>query len=159
MAATPATAVLTNCFQDGWPAVHRVIRNRTVIEWEAAGCPLPGNRPGEGDVLATRGDGAKVLRYSIGVAKRDYSGRIVELPLWGERAPVLLRIFQRPENWYCGFGRNVRLRENRRLRVPGGLVGGKFEAARSLRGCQHRFPSSQQADDANSIEVALNPNV
>jgi nitronate monooxygenase len=82
VAAFAPDTVLTNCFQDGWPAVHRVIRNRTVATWEAAGCPLPGKRPGEGDVLATRADGAKILRYAIGVAKSDYKGSIMELPLW-----------------------------------------------------------------------------
>ena len=82
VAAFAQDTVLTNCFQDGWPAVHRVIRNRTVAMWEAAGCPPPGKRPGEGDVLAVRADGAKVLRYAIGVAKNDYKGSIMELPLW-----------------------------------------------------------------------------
>jgi nitronate monooxygenase len=77
--------VLTNCFQNGWPAMHRVIRNRTVSMWEAAGCPLPGKRPGEGDILATRTDGAKIIRYSIGVARSDYKGTIMELPLWAGR--------------------------------------------------------------------------
>jgi len=82
VAAFAQDTVLTNCFQDGWAAVHRVIRNRTVAMWEAAGCPPPGKRPGEGDVLAVRADGAKVLRYAIGVAKNDYKGSIMELPLW-----------------------------------------------------------------------------
>jgi nitronate monooxygenase len=82
VAAFAQDTVLTNCFQDGWPAMHRVIRNRTVSMWEASGCPLPGKRPGEGDVLATRADGAKILRYTIGVAKSDYIGSIMELPLW-----------------------------------------------------------------------------
>lgn len=82
VAAHSQDTVLTNCFQDGWPAVHRVIRNRTVSLWEAAGCPLPGKRPGEGDVLATRANGDKFMRYSIGVAKSDHEGSILELPLW-----------------------------------------------------------------------------
>ncbi len=96
VAAAAQDTVLTNCFQDGWPAVHRVIRNRTVIMWEASGCPLPGKRPGEGDVLATRADGAKILRYAIGVAKSDYRGSIVELPLWaGKGVDVVKDLFRR----------------------------------------------------------------
>jgi hypothetical protein len=50
--------------------------------WEGAGCPPPEKRPGEGDVVAIRADGAKVLRYTTGVAKNDCKGSIMELPLW-----------------------------------------------------------------------------
>lgn len=42
--------VYTNCFA-GWNAMHRVLRNSTFQNWEAAGCPLQGERPGEGDVI------------------------------------------------------------------------------------------------------------
>jgi nitronate monooxygenase len=58
--------VLTVCFEDGWPnAPHRVLRNGTFNRWDAAGCPPAGKRPGEGDVLATRPDGGKVIRYGF----------------------------------------------------------------------------------------------
>src|SRR6185295_12319244 len=43
--ARASDTVMTLCFQDGWAnAPHRVLRNRTVELWEAAGCPPPGNR-------------------------------------------------------------------------------------------------------------------
>jgi len=58
----PMFLALTICFQDGWPAMHRVLRNRTFAMWDAVGCPAPGKRPGEGDPLLTRPDGSKVLR-------------------------------------------------------------------------------------------------
>jgi nitronate monooxygenase len=49
-------AVLTLCFDGGWPfAAHRVLHNRTLARWEAAGCPRPGARPGEDDVVARAG--------------------------------------------------------------------------------------------------------
>jgi nitronate monooxygenase len=58
--------VLTVCFQDGWPnAPHRVLRNGTFNRWDAAGCPPAGKRPGEGEVVATRPDGGKVMRYAF----------------------------------------------------------------------------------------------
>jgi nitronate monooxygenase len=58
--------VLTVCFEGGWPnAPHRVLRNGTFMRWDAAGCPPAGKRPGEGDVVALRPDGGKVLRYTI----------------------------------------------------------------------------------------------
>ena len=37
-AAKGKDTALTICFQDGWSAMHRVLRNRTFIMWEAAGC-------------------------------------------------------------------------------------------------------------------------
>jgi NAD(P)H-dependent flavin oxidoreductase YrpB (nitropropane dioxygenase family) len=37
-----------------WPgAPHRTLRNRNFAEWEAAGRPSPGNRPGEGMTIGT----------------------------------------------------------------------------------------------------------
>jgi nitronate monooxygenase len=56
VAARTGDSVLTNCFDVGWPfAMHRVLRNATLDTWEAAGCPQPPNRPGEGDVVFRRG--------------------------------------------------------------------------------------------------------
>jgi len=46
--------VYTNCFDLDWPyAMHRVLRNTTFMDWEAAGCPAAPNRPGEDDIVAT----------------------------------------------------------------------------------------------------------
>src|SRR5262245_27610553 len=43
------TAFLEELFDVGWPkAPHRVLRNKTVAAWEAAGRPPFGKRPGEG---------------------------------------------------------------------------------------------------------------
>lgn len=45
--------VLTELFDIGWPsAPHRVLRNSTYRGWEAAGCPVSGERPGENDEVA-----------------------------------------------------------------------------------------------------------
>jgi nitronate monooxygenase len=64
LAADACDTELTDLFDVGWPnAPHRVIRNHTMAEWEAAGRPPAGSRPGEGDVVATRGR-TQVLRYS-----------------------------------------------------------------------------------------------
>jgi nitronate monooxygenase len=73
---------LTICFQDGWPAMHRALRNRTFVMWDAAGCPLPGNRPGEGEVVATRPDGSKVLRYFVAPPNQGLQGRPEECALY-----------------------------------------------------------------------------
>jgi nitronate monooxygenase len=82
--AKAADTVLTVCFQDGWTnAPHRVLRNRTFAMWEAAGCPPPGTRPGEGDVLTTNAiTGAKKIRYGVSNPVRDDRGDLVELALY-----------------------------------------------------------------------------
>lgn len=44
--------VYTYLFDVGWPdAAHRVLRNKALDDWEAAGRPATGQRPGEGDVI------------------------------------------------------------------------------------------------------------
>jgi nitronate monooxygenase len=64
LAAGAGDTELTDLFDVGWPnAPHRVIRNRTVIDWDSAGRPPAGRRPGEGDVVAKRGR-TQVMRYS-----------------------------------------------------------------------------------------------
>jgi nitronate monooxygenase len=46
--------VYTYLFDVGWPdAAHRVLRNKAVDEWEAAGRPASGQRPGEGQIIGT----------------------------------------------------------------------------------------------------------
>jgi nitronate monooxygenase len=82
--AKATDTVLTICFQDGWTnAPHRVLRNRTVEMWEAAGCPPPGKRPGEGDVVTTNvATGSTKRRYAISAPQPSDRGAITELPLW-----------------------------------------------------------------------------
>lgn len=63
VAAGPDDTAYTPCFDVGWPAMQRVLRNDTLATWEAAGCPLPGTRPGEGDIVFRRG-GEDIPRYS-----------------------------------------------------------------------------------------------
>ena len=79
-----ADTVLTVCFQDGWVnAPHRVLRNRTFTMWEAAGCPPPGKRPGEGDVIATSvASGAVKRRYATSMPYATDSGNVTELALY-----------------------------------------------------------------------------
>jgi nitronate monooxygenase len=83
IAAHAKDTVLTVCFQDGWPgATHRALRNRTFVMWDAAGCPPVGKRPGEGDVLATRPDGSKVLRYWEASPTKGLGGAVAECALF-----------------------------------------------------------------------------
>jgi nitronate monooxygenase len=79
--------VLTVCFESGWSNTpHRVLRNGTFNNWEAAGCPPAGRRPGEGDVVATRAPDRKLSRYSFATALSNTDGAVTELALYAGRS-------------------------------------------------------------------------
>jgi nitronate monooxygenase/enoyl-[acyl-carrier protein] reductase II len=67
--------VHTTLFDIGWPdAPHRVLRNKAVEEWEAAGRPPSGRRPGEGVIVG---------RMPIGGAMTDVPKYFVGSPMAG----------------------------------------------------------------------------
>src|SRR5215510_883024 len=71
--STAEDTVYTTLFDLGWPdAPHRVLRNRACAEWEAAGRPASGQRPGEGTIVGT-----------VSVA-----GTTVEVPKYGAIPPI-----------------------------------------------------------------------
>jgi NAD(P)H-dependent flavin oxidoreductase YrpB (nitropropane dioxygenase family) len=81
--ANETATVHTGLFDGGWPdAPHRVLRNKTVEAWEAAGRPASGARPGEGDVVATSPTRGEILRYRSYTPAADTEGDIDALPLW-----------------------------------------------------------------------------
>ena len=112
VAAHARDTALTICFQDGWPALHRVLRNRTFVMWERAGCPLPGKRPGEGELVATRSNGEKELRYSALPPDRDFHGAARRWRCMLAWALTMLRICPRPESWFSVFGENAKPRNS-----------------------------------------------
>ncbi len=80
---TAAETVHTTLFDINFPdAPHRVLRNSTFAAWEAAGRPASGQRPGEGDVLATDAYDNSVVRYQSAAARDDHEGDIEALPMW-----------------------------------------------------------------------------
>jgi nitronate monooxygenase len=82
-AVETSTTYARDLFHLGWEAAsHRVLRNSTVEEWEAAGCPGIGARPGEGDGVAFRADGSPVTRYSSALPLATMTGDIEALSLW-----------------------------------------------------------------------------
>src|SRR5256714_7689106 len=80
------TVYSTYLFDIGWPdAPHRVIRNRVVREWEEAGQPPSGQRPGEGTVVGTRPVGNRILdvqRYATGTPTLGFEGDLELMPFW-----------------------------------------------------------------------------
>jgi NAD(P)H-dependent flavin oxidoreductase YrpB (nitropropane dioxygenase family) len=70
---------LGELFNAWWPnAPHRVLRNKTLEEWEAAGRPPSGTRPGEGTTIGTRrtstGDLQPWPRYATGMVTPNFEG-------------------------------------------------------------------------------------
>jgi NAD(P)H-dependent flavin oxidoreductase YrpB (nitropropane dioxygenase family) len=97
VAAGVGDTVYTQNLYDGhWPdAPHRTLRNRAYMEWQAAGQPLPGHRPGEGTSIGhrtlTSGERVEWPRYAIGTATPDFDGDLDLAPLWAGESCAVIR--------------------------------------------------------------------
>src|SRR5262249_23041486 len=91
-ASTDDAVYLEDLFDIGWPnAPHRVLRNKVVVEWEAAGRPPSGERPGEGEVVVVSKTFGEVVRYRPFMALADVEGDVDALPLWAGQSVGLVR--------------------------------------------------------------------
>jgi NAD(P)H-dependent flavin oxidoreductase YrpB (nitropropane dioxygenase family) len=88
------TVYAEELFDIRWPkAPHRVLRNKTVEAWEAAGRPVSGQRPGDGEVIATSKTSGPVVRYQSYTAGPDTEGDIDALSLWaGQSVGLVSRV-------------------------------------------------------------------
>jgi len=92
IAAVGGDSVYTEAFSGGWPdAPHRVLRNATLTAWEEAGRPGPGQRPGEGDVVATAPNGAALERYHMALPQAGTDGDVEEMALYAGQGVGLVR--------------------------------------------------------------------
>lgn len=74
---------LTVCFDGGWRnAPHRVLRNRTLQNWEACGCPPDGRRPGEGEEVARSATGEPIVRYEEVAPRVGMTGDLLGMCLY-----------------------------------------------------------------------------
>lgn len=96
--STAAETVYSELYDVWWTdAPHRTLRNKTFAEWEAAGRPPSGSRPGEGTSIGKRslstGEVEEWPRYAIGTPPPDFDGDIEYTPLWaGESCSVVNEI-------------------------------------------------------------------
>jgi NAD(P)H-dependent flavin oxidoreductase YrpB (nitropropane dioxygenase family) len=89
------TVFAEELFDIRWPkAPHRVLRNKTVDVWEAAGRPPSGKRPGEGEVIATSRASGPIVRYQSYTPGADAEGDIDALSLWAGQSVGLVRKLQ-----------------------------------------------------------------
>jgi nitronate monooxygenase len=77
LAAEGRDTVLTELFDVGWAAPHRVLRNSTYERWLAAGRPTPGQRPGEGETVASG-----VARYAINLPLAATEGDVEAMAMY-----------------------------------------------------------------------------
>jgi nitronate monooxygenase len=85
------TVYLDNLFDVRWPnAPHRALRNKTVDAWEAAGRPPSGQRPGEGEVIATSRSSGPIVRYQSYTPGADAEGDVDALSLWAGQSVGLV---------------------------------------------------------------------
>lgn len=88
------TVYTTDLFNVGWPnAPHRALRTRLHDEWEAAGRPPSGQRPGEGDIIGkitTSGRSVDIVRYSAAMASAHFEGEIDLMPHWAGQSVSLV---------------------------------------------------------------------
>lgn len=82
LAAEAVDTVLTTAFDGDWSdAPHRVLRNDTLTVWEAADRPVAGARPGENDIVATRG-GHPIARYADAQPTASTDGNVGEMAMY-----------------------------------------------------------------------------
>jgi nitronate monooxygenase len=95
MSGAEDTVYTEDLFDVGWPnAPHRVIRNTIVREWEQAGRPPSGRRPGAGTTIASRTRAGKqqdIEKYSSVTATPEYTGDLEYFPLWAGQATDLVK--------------------------------------------------------------------
>lgn len=86
--------VYTLLFDVGWPnAAHRVLRNKEIDEWESAGSPPTGKRPGEGTLNGTMlmaGVTLEVPRYGVFPPMPGFTGDMERTALYAGESCSLI---------------------------------------------------------------------
>jgi nitronate monooxygenase len=87
--------VHTLLFDVGWPnAAHRVLRNKAYAEWEGAGSPPTGHRPGEGVVFGKMpfaGTSLELPRYHIFMPLEGFEGDMDYAALYAGQSCSLVK--------------------------------------------------------------------
>ncbi len=88
------TVYCENLFDGGWPnAPHRALRNSTYANWDAAGRPVSGARPGEGEVIIRSPSRGDITRYRSYTPGPDAVGDIEGASMWcGQGASLVHKV-------------------------------------------------------------------
>jgi NAD(P)H-dependent flavin oxidoreductase YrpB (nitropropane dioxygenase family) len=88
------TVYSDDLFDVGWEnAPHRVLRNAIVREWEAAGRPRSGHRPGEGKIVGSitrAGETWEVPRYGVVMPTTHFTGDLEAISWWAGQSVSLV---------------------------------------------------------------------
>ena len=104
------TVFAEELFDVRWPkAPHRILRNKTVEGWEAAGRPPSGERPGEGEVIATSRTAGPIVRYQSYTPGSDTEGDIDAMSLWAGQSVGLVSKLQPAGDIVCEIVDEARL--------------------------------------------------
>jgi nitronate monooxygenase len=88
--ASEADTEHTELFDIGWPdSPHRVVRNSTFEEWDAAERPPSGERPNEGEVIGEFPDGDPAQRYSYRSPPAGTEGKVESMALYAGQSSGL----------------------------------------------------------------------
>jgi NAD(P)H-dependent flavin oxidoreductase YrpB (nitropropane dioxygenase family) len=91
-AAETDTDWYAELYDGHWPkAPHRTLKNLTSDLWRNSGCPPPGSRPGENEVIGTRPNGTEILRYECYTPRRGTVGRVDEMSMWCGQGAAFVR--------------------------------------------------------------------
>jgi len=89
--ARETDTVYTGLFDGGWPAApHRALRNSTITQWEVAGYPPSGQRPGEGEVLGYSEEGHPIERYRSLTPLVGTTGKVEAMSLYARQSVGLV---------------------------------------------------------------------
>ena len=92
LAVRSTDTVYTTLFDQGWPdAPHRALRNSTVELWESAGCPTPGQRPREGELVGAFPNGDPIRRYGVPAPMQGATGEIEAFALYAGQSVGLIK--------------------------------------------------------------------
>lgn len=95
LTAEAEDTVHTQLFDVGWPnAAHRVLRTKVVAEWERAGRPETGKRPGEGESIGKMRRGgleSPLVKYSVSSPANSFEGDIEQLPFYAGMSVSMVR--------------------------------------------------------------------
>ncbi len=90
--ADTADTYYSKLYDGTWPnAPGRVLKNKTIRDWESAGHPPPGQRPGEGETIATSPEGDAVRLYDAVAMRAGMTGDIEAAPLWAGQGVGLVK--------------------------------------------------------------------
>lgn len=92
LSASTSDTYYSKLFDGTWPdAAGRVIENKTISDWEFAGKPAPGLRPGENETIVHDSENNEIKRYDAVAMTSRMTGDIEAAPLWAGQGVGLVK--------------------------------------------------------------------